>query len=180
MALTWRLHICRLRLAVSFVSGHAGGSRVIFIPPILFGIELLDTVGTVGPDVSLAEEVFSRVFEFARGRILSVSPLWLAVVLGTVLRVLSKLVRRRVRRRAQCGALATRAEALLVTVQFILLYLVPLTVIFMALRLAVGHYLPDKLFDLVSFNLLRGQVLAVLAVDLVHSANGLILQRFFE
>lgn len=111
---------------------------------------------------------------------MSVSPLRLAVILGTALRVLSKLVRSRVCRRAQCGALASGAETLLVTVQFILLYLVPLAVIFMALCLAVGHYLPDKLFDLVSFNLLRGQVLAVLPVDLVHSANDLILQRFFE
>lgn len=111
---------------------------------------------------------------------MSVSPLRLAVVLGTVLRVFSKLVRRRVRRRAQCGALASGAESLLVSVQLILLHLVPLTVIFLALRLTVGHYLADKLFDLVSFNLLRGQVLAVLSVNLVHSANDLILQRFFE
>ena len=39
--------------------GDAGSSGVIFNPPvILFGIEVLDAIGTVRPDVSLAKEIF--------------------------------------------------------------------------------------------------------------------------
>ena len=78
-------------------------------------------------------------------------------------------------RRAQSGALAPRAETLFAAVQFVLLHLVPLTVIFMALRLTETHNLPDEFFNLVPLDLLRGQVFAVLTVDLVHRAHYLIL-----
>lgn len=104
---------------------------------------------------------------------LRVALMWF-LVLGTTGFLTSELVGAHVAGSAERVFIWHVEEALLLYL-FCLLHLVPLVIVFEPLVLTVTHYLSHQFLDVLALYFLRGQVLAVVAVDLVHAALNLLM-----